>query len=61
MTHFSPRVEECCGWCKRPVDRCRGDVACDDSQTYSGVLLRGEWACVDEQQESGREPAFAGP
>jgi hypothetical protein len=48
MTRISLRVEECCSWCRRPVRRCT-EAACDDAQTYSGILLRGQWQEVSEK------------
>jgi hypothetical protein len=35
-------VQECCSWCRQPVDRCR-DASCDESPTYGGILVRGAW------------------
>lgn len=49
MWRIALRVEECCEWCCRPVSRCR-KASCDDARTYSGVLLRGKWRQVDEQE-----------
>jgi hypothetical protein len=46
MIRIAMKTEECCEWCRQPVERCR-DVACDDARTYSGVLLRGEWQRVE--------------
>ena len=51
MTRIALRVEECCSWCRRPVERCT-DASCDDAETYSGILLRGEWKNVDERREA---------
>lgn len=42
MTRPSLPVEECCAWCRQPVRRC-SDSSCDDTPTYGGILLRGEW------------------
>ena len=50
MTRIALRVEECCDWCRRPVHRC-SDASCDDSGTYTGILLRGEWKDVGERAE----------
>jgi hypothetical protein len=49
MTRTTLRVEECCEWCRQPVERCR-DASCDDAGTYDGVLHRGEWRRVEESQ-----------
>ncbi len=46
MTRIALRVEECCSWCRRPATRCT-EAACDDAETYSGILLRGEWTELD--------------
>ncbi len=54
MTRIALRVEECCAWCRRPVRRCR-EASCDDADTYSGILLRGEWKSLDERQEERQE------
>jgi hypothetical protein len=47
MTRIALRVEECCSWCRRPATRCT-EAACDDAETYSGILLRGEWTELDQ-------------
>ena len=47
MTRIALRVEECCEWCRRPVERCQ-EASCDDARTYGGVLQRGEWRRVEE-------------
>lgn len=58
MTRIALRVEECCGWCRRPVARCR-EASCDDAETYSGILLRGEWKRVEERREEQVEARAA--
>ena len=50
MIRTAMRVEECCSWCRRPVNRCE-DPSCDDARTYSGILVRGEWKNVEEDME----------
>jgi hypothetical protein len=57
MTRIALKVEECCSWCRRPVSRCT-DPSCDDARTYSGILLRGQWKEVQEEENS-RELALA--
>ena len=52
MTRSALRVEECCNWCRRPVNRC-SDPSCDDAGTYSGILVRGEWQEMEEGKSSG--------
>ncbi|MFN3653229.1 MAG: hypothetical protein ACK47B_26910 [Armatimonadota bacterium] len=49
MTQSVLRVEECCDWCRKPVQRCT-ESSCDDARTYSGILVRGEWKELDGQR-----------
>jgi hypothetical protein len=58
MTRIALRVEECCGWCRRPVSRC-SDPACDDAETYSGILLRGEWKPLEQREDEKAEAMAA--
>ena len=36
------RVEECCSWCRHPISYCT-DISCDETKTYQGVLMQGQW------------------
>jgi hypothetical protein len=58
MVRIAMKVEECCEWCRQPIDRCR-DLACDDARTYSGVLLRGEWQRIELAERQVSEPLQA--
>lgn len=46
MEQTAMPVEECCNWCRKPVGRCT-ESSCDDAQTYTGILVRGEWKELD--------------
>ena len=49
-------IEACCVWCRKPATLCT--MACDDSGTYSGVLIQGEWRDLDAQVTK-HEPGHA--
>lgn len=54
MARNGLRVEECCTWCRQPVNRCT-ESSCDDTRTYSGILVSGQWKSVDERRDASNE------
>jgi hypothetical protein len=54
MTRIALKVEECCAWCRQPVERCSA-ASCDDAHTYNGALLRGEWREVQLENEGSHK------